>query len=97
MSINTISASPSDESSKPAFKSWMCLICGWIYDEAAGLPDEGIVIAGRAPLHLSTGRKSHRPPARGRQESDMPSDLATRVRQLAAELPTATITYCNIS
>jgi len=20
----------------------MCLICGWIYDEAAGLPDEGI-------------------------------------------------------
>ncbi|TWI48580.1 rubredoxin [Pseudoduganella flava] len=24
------------------FKSWMCLICGWIYDEAAGLPEEGI-------------------------------------------------------
>ena len=42
MSINTISASPSDDSSKPAFKSWMCLICGWIYDEAAGLPEEGI-------------------------------------------------------
>jgi rubredoxin len=20
-------------------KTWMCLICGWIYDEAAGLPD----------------------------------------------------------
>jgi rubredoxin len=20
----------------------MCLICGWIYDEAAGLPDDGI-------------------------------------------------------
>jgi rubredoxin len=20
----------------------MCLICGWIYDEAAGAPDEGI-------------------------------------------------------
>ena len=20
----------------------MCLICGWIYDEAAGLPEEGI-------------------------------------------------------
>ncbi|MBJ7310560.1 rubredoxin [Rugamonas sp. CCM 8940] len=20
----------------------MCLICGWVYDEAAGLPDEGI-------------------------------------------------------
>jgi rubredoxin len=25
-----------------ATKTWMCLICGWIYDEAAGLPDEGI-------------------------------------------------------
>ena len=24
------------------FRSWMCLICGWIYDEAAGLPEEGI-------------------------------------------------------
>ena len=23
-------------------QTWMCLICGWIYDEAAGLPDEGI-------------------------------------------------------
>jgi rubredoxin len=22
--------------------TWMCLICGWIYDEAAGLPDAGI-------------------------------------------------------
>lgn len=24
------------------FKTWMCLICGWVYDEEAGLPDEGI-------------------------------------------------------
>ena len=23
-------------------KTWMCLICGWIYDEAAGDPDHGI-------------------------------------------------------
>ncbi|GHC68396.1 hypothetical protein GCM10007320_00740 [Pseudorhodoferax aquiterrae] len=23
-------------------KTWMCLICGWIYDEAAGAPDDGI-------------------------------------------------------
>ena len=22
--------------------TWMCLICGWIYDEASGVPDEGI-------------------------------------------------------
>jgi rubredoxin len=24
------------------FQSWMCLICGWVYDEEQGLPDEGI-------------------------------------------------------
>jgi rubredoxin len=24
------------------YRSWMCLICGWIYDEEAGLPEEGI-------------------------------------------------------
>jgi rubredoxin len=30
------------ETSNQEFKTWMCLICGWVYDEAAGLPDEGI-------------------------------------------------------
>jgi rubredoxin len=25
-----------------ANKTWMCLICGWIYDEAAGDPEHGI-------------------------------------------------------
>ena len=25
-----------------AYKTYMCLICGFIYDEAAGLPEEGI-------------------------------------------------------
>ena len=24
------------------YKTSMCLICGWVYDEAAGLPEEGI-------------------------------------------------------
>jgi len=24
------------------YKSWMCLICGWMYNEEAGLPEEGI-------------------------------------------------------
>ena len=28
--------------SSTEFKTWMCLICGYIYDEAAGVPDEGI-------------------------------------------------------
>ena len=23
-------------------RTWMCLICGFVYDEAAGIPDEGI-------------------------------------------------------
>ena len=26
----------------PAFASWLCVICGFTYDEAAGLPEEGI-------------------------------------------------------
>jgi rubredoxin len=29
------------------FKTWMCLICGWVYDEEAGLPDEGIAAGTR--------------------------------------------------
>ena len=31
---------PNNKVSEP--KTWMCLICGWIYDEAVGAPDEGI-------------------------------------------------------
>lgn len=23
-------------------KKWQCVVCGFIYDEAAGIPDEGI-------------------------------------------------------
>ena len=23
-------------------KTWMCLVCGWVYDEAEGAPEEGI-------------------------------------------------------
>jgi rubredoxin len=25
-----------------AFKKWQCMVCGFVYDEAAGIPDEGI-------------------------------------------------------
>jgi rubredoxin len=28
--------------SQVQYKTWMCLICGFVYDEAVGLPDEGI-------------------------------------------------------
>ncbi|MDX3905447.1 MAG: rubredoxin [Pigmentiphaga sp.] len=24
------------------FRTWMCLVCGWIYDEAAGDPEHGL-------------------------------------------------------
>lgn len=23
-------------------RTWMCLICGWVYDEETGVPEEGI-------------------------------------------------------
>jgi rubredoxin len=25
-----------------AYRTWMCVVCGFVYDEAAGLPEEGI-------------------------------------------------------
>jgi rubredoxin len=28
--------------SNDQLRTWMCLICGWIYDEAAGRPEDGI-------------------------------------------------------
>ncbi len=27
---------------KPEYKTYMCLICGWMYHEAGGLPEDGI-------------------------------------------------------
>ena len=33
--------------STPPFQTWMCLICGWVYDEAVGLPEEGIAAGTR--------------------------------------------------
>jgi len=29
------------------YKTYMCLICGWIYDEAAGAPEEGLAAGTR--------------------------------------------------
>jgi rubredoxin len=26
----------------PEYKSYMCLICGWLYHESSGSPDDGI-------------------------------------------------------
>jgi len=25
-----------------AYKTWVCLICGWVYDEELGLPEDGL-------------------------------------------------------
>ena len=25
-----------------AYKVWMCMICGWMYEEAKGAPEEGL-------------------------------------------------------
>jgi rubredoxin len=33
---------PMSEADTRVYKTYMCLICGFIYDEAAGLPEEGI-------------------------------------------------------
>ena len=44
----TNSGSAGGDAASPApFQTWMCLICGWVYDEAAGLPEEGIAAGTR--------------------------------------------------
>jgi rubredoxin len=47
VSIDTTSNFPSGAAVPPPFQTWMCLICGWIYDEQAGLPEEGIAAGTR--------------------------------------------------
>jgi rubredoxin len=32
---------------EPTMKTYMCVICGWIYDEAKGWPDDGIAAGTR--------------------------------------------------
>lgn len=31
-----------DVATGAATKSWLCLVCGWIYHEALGAPEDGI-------------------------------------------------------
>ena len=31
-----------DSNNTAPYRSWMCVVCGFIYDEAAGLPEDGI-------------------------------------------------------
>lgn len=37
-----IIAPMSETAQATAYRTWMCVVCGFIYDEAAGLPEEGI-------------------------------------------------------
>lgn len=32
----------SETAAPVAYRTWMCVVCGFIYDEAKGLPEEGI-------------------------------------------------------
>jgi rubredoxin len=32
----------SETATATAYRTWMCVVCGFIYDEAKGLPEEGI-------------------------------------------------------
>ncbi|MEX3949356.1 rubredoxin [Paraburkholderia sp. EG287B] len=36
------SASTAASSADDGLKQWVCVICGWVYDEAAGAPDDGL-------------------------------------------------------
>lgn len=37
-----IIAPMSEVAQTTVYRTWMCVVCGFIYDEAAGLPEEGI-------------------------------------------------------
>ncbi|MFJ1254994.1 rubredoxin [Cupriavidus sp. CuC1] len=37
-----VAATPATSAATDEFKQWVCIICGWVYDEAAGLPEDGI-------------------------------------------------------
>jgi rubredoxin len=42
VSADTRSPKGASEASVEGFKQWVCVICGWIYDEETGCPEEGI-------------------------------------------------------
>jgi rubredoxin len=36
-----------DSAASVTYRTWMCVVCGFMYDEAKGLPDEGIAAGTR--------------------------------------------------
>ena len=37
-----MSTAPLPAAAATPFRTWMCLVCGFVYDEAQGWPDDGI-------------------------------------------------------
>jgi rubredoxin len=37
-----MSTTPMTAATALPFRTWMCLVCGFVYDEAQGWPDDGI-------------------------------------------------------
>ncbi|WP_233866365.1 rubredoxin [Paraburkholderia adhaesiva] len=37
-----VTADANTASSGDGFKQWVCVICGWVYDEETGAPDDGL-------------------------------------------------------
>lgn len=67
------------------YRTYMCLICGFIYDEAAGLPDEGIAPGTRwedVPMNWTC-------PDCGAAKEDFEMVPITEVRHLAPAPPAA--------
>lgn len=38
----TLTHYPMTDATATTYRTWMCVVCGFLYDEAAGLPEEGI-------------------------------------------------------
>jgi rubredoxin len=42
VTASVIDMSSAATAPQAAFRTWMCVVCGFIYNEADGLPEEGI-------------------------------------------------------
>jgi rubredoxin len=42
LSTWTVASKTMSNETTTQLRKWMCVVCGFIYDEALGLPDEGI-------------------------------------------------------
>jgi len=47
MSTETAQSDPASGAKRPADKSWLCVVCGLIYNERDGWPDDGIAAGTR--------------------------------------------------